>query len=531
MAREISAADAKAMLHDGGEVAFLDVREAGEFGEGHTLFAVPCPFSRLEARIGELVPRRSVRVVLIDGANGIAARAAAALEALGYGDVAWVAGGAPGWAAAGFTLFQGVNVPSKTLGELAEHAWRPETVDAPTLKHWEEQQRRFHFFDVRPPAEHAKMRVPGAVCLPNGELAHRFPEVVSDATVPVVVTCAGRTRGIVGALSLRLAGVDSPVYALENGTQGWQLAGFTLERGNTPAPYPVLGGAEADATRARAEALLTRHGITRVWRDRIAAWRGEDQRTTYLFDLRSDAERHAAPAPAFTPALSGQLVQATDQWVGVRGARLVLMDDLGLRAGIAAFWLRQLGYEVAVACYDPALGDLSASPVPPAGPPAPPPVADIAATAALQAVRAGEAHFVDLRASTAYRTGHVAGALWCIRPRLDHLPLGPGTTVCLIADDPAVLALAARDLRALGYTALLAVRGGHDALVAAGAEVDVSPETPSPAEAIDYLYFVHDRHDGNLEASRRYLAWEQGLIAQLDADERAAFHLADWDGA
>jgi hypothetical protein len=57
--------------------------------------------------------------------------------------------------------------------------------------------------------------------------------------------------------------------------------------------------------------------------------------------------------------------------------------------------------------------------------------------------------------------------------------------------------------------------------------VAAGPESPSREEAIDFLWFVHDRHDGNLEASRAYLAWEQGLIAQLDAQERAAFTLAE----
>src|SRR3546814_7454246 len=79
---------------------------------------------------------------------------------------------------------------------------------------------------------YAKMRVPGAVCLPNGELAHRFAAAVENPAEPVVVTCAGRTRGIVGVLGLRLAGIEAPVFALENGTQGWNLAGFALERGN-----------------------------------------------------------------------------------------------------------------------------------------------------------------------------------------------------------------------------------------------------------------------------------------------------------
>ncbi|MGF1631806.1 MAG: rhodanese-like domain-containing protein [Kiloniellaceae bacterium] len=522
MSREISAAAAKSLVHDGAEIAFLDLREAGEFGDGHPLFAIPCPYSTLEARIAALVPRRDVRVLLIDGGDGVAERAAAVLKELGYGNVLWIEGGTPAWAVAGYTLFQGVNVPSKTLGELAEHAWHPSTVDAATLKSWQDEGRKFRLFDARPPAEYAKLRVPGAVCLPNGELAHRFPAAVTDPAAPVVVTCAGRTRGIVGVLGLRLAGIEAPVYALENGTQGWQLAGFQLERGNRAAPYPALDAIAAAATEARAEALLADRGIATFGHEEIESWRADGSHTTYLFDLRTPEEIAADPAPAFQPALSGQLVQATDQWVGVRHARLVLLDDLGLRGAIAAFWLRQLGYEVAVARLDDALRTLA----PAAGAAPLPPVASIAAAEALAAASERRGCFVDLRGSLAYRESHVAGALWGIRPRLGRLGLDPGQPVYLIGADE-VTATAAKDLAAFGFAAVYAVAGGQAALTAAGAALEVSPEVPLSEEAIDFLFFVHDRHDGNLESSRRYLAWEQGLIAQLDAAERAAFVLSD----
>ena len=457
MSRQISAAEAKALVHDGGEIAFLDVREAGEFGEGHPLFAVPCPYSRLEGRIAALVPRRDVRVLLIDGGDGVAARAAGALEDLGYSAVSWVTGGAPAWAAAGYTLFKGVNVPSKTLGELAEHAWHPATIDAPTLAQWQAEGRRFRFFDARPAGEYAKMRVPGAVCLPNGELAHRFPVAVEDETVPVVVTCAGRTRSIIGVLGLRLAGIEAPVFALENGTQGWQLAGFDLERGNTAAAFPELGEDATQRTRARAEAFLERRSIAVFGRAQVEAWRADETRTTYLFDLRAPDEVAADPLPAFLPAISGQIVQATDQWVGVRHARLVLLDDLGLRAGIAAFWLRQLGYEVAVARLDDDLRALQPS----GETPSRPDVGSVPAAAALQAVQAGQGRFVDVRESRAFREGHVARAHWGIRPRLDCLALDKEMPVYLIGDEAAVTALAARDLGALGIAAVSSVESGR----------------------------------------------------------------------
>lgn len=39
-----------------GDLAFMDLREEGQFGEGHPLFAVPCRYSRPELRILVLVP-------------------------------------------------------------------------------------------------------------------------------------------------------------------------------------------------------------------------------------------------------------------------------------------------------------------------------------------------------------------------------------------------------------------------------------------------------------------------------------------
>ena len=54
MASQINPEDIKKMLHDGGELALLDVREDGEFGEGHILYANPCAYSHLEARVTDL---------------------------------------------------------------------------------------------------------------------------------------------------------------------------------------------------------------------------------------------------------------------------------------------------------------------------------------------------------------------------------------------------------------------------------------------------------------------------------------------
>ncbi len=524
----IDAAEARQRLHSPGEIAFLDLREAGQFGEGHPLFAVPAPYSRLELIIGALVPRHDAPILLIDANDGVAERGARRLKALGYGDISIIDGGIPAWERAGFALYKGVNVPSKTLGELAEEIWHPPMITAEELAEWQDAGRAFTFYDTRPPAEYAKMRVPGAACLPNGELAHRL-DAVSDAE-PLVITCAGRTRGIIGAIGLQLLGAGDRVRALENGTQGWALSGGELERGNQAEPYPELPPAAQQASRKRACALQARHDIPEITAADTATMLNAPERTTHVFDVRSLEEAAADPVPVATHALGGQLVQSTDQWVGTRRSRIILCCDTGLRAALAAFWLRHLGYEVFVAPIEAALRALPARRIVQ-------PTADcggadmISARRALTRLREG-ARLIDLRPSQAFRAGHVAGAVWGVRPRLDRIAARIGATreAILVAEAPEMAQIAALDLREAGVRRISVVEGGQAALRSEGAAIEASPSDPSDKDAIDFLFFVHDRHDGNLESSRRYLAWETGLVKQLDAAERGEYQLIGPDG-
>jgi rhodanese-related sulfurtransferase len=519
-ARSLTATAAKQLLHAGREIAFLDVREPAAFGEGHPLFAVPCPYSRLEVLTIALVARADAAVLLIDDGDGVAARAAKRLAACGYTDVSLIEGGMPAWLAAGYGVFAGVNVPSKTLGEMLEHTHHPRTIDATTLHQWQREGREHVFFDARPPAEFAKMRIEGARCLPNGELAHRFAAVVPDEAVPVVITCAGRTRGIIGALGLRAAGIRNPVLALENGTQGWALAGFPLDRGASPDELPVLDPQARQASRARAETLIARNKLTRTSAADATAMLEEGGRTSYLFDLRSARERTERPCRAAVPVLAGQLVQATDQHVGVRHARLILVDDTGLRAALTAMFLRALGFEphILVLDDDPQARlpqNRTTTLRPPQAPPA------TAAGEARRRVEAG-AVLLDLRPSQAWEARRLQGARWISRPALPAaLPAGTRAVV-LHAEDADVAAAAAIDLAQAGI-AMHWLAASLDDCADAGWVVDSEPRTITREQASDRVWFVHDRHDGNREASLQYLAWEMGLIAQLDADERAAF--------
>ncbi|MEE8264702.1 MAG: rhodanese-like domain-containing protein, partial [Acidiferrobacterales bacterium] len=134
MTDTVSAAALKQMLLDDDELALLDVREEGVFAHTHLLYACPLPLSRLELRIADLLPRRSVRVVLCDDGEGLADKAAARLRQFGYRDVSILGGGINSWKDAGYELFSGVNVPSKAFGEFIEHEYHTSSISADGLK-------------------------------------------------------------------------------------------------------------------------------------------------------------------------------------------------------------------------------------------------------------------------------------------------------------------------------------------------------------------------------------------------------------
>lgn len=522
---DASATELETWLCDGQELALIDVREPGQIGEGHILFSVPVPYSVLELRLPKVVPNRSVRLVLCDAGDGVAVRAAGRAASMGYRNVFVLAGGVDAWAALGRTLFKGVNVPSKVFGELVEHAYDTPYLTAEDLSARKAAGERMVILDGRPAGEYRRMTIPGALNCPNGELALRVGSLAPDQEVPIVVNCAGRTRSIIGAQTLRELGLANPVYALKDGTQGWMLAGFDLATNNEPRTAPaeteIAQRREMVETRARAS------GVGPASPADVASWVAEAARTTFLLDIRTIEERMADPADV-SSALSdagvqhapgGQLIQATDQWVGVRNARLVVMDGDDVRASVVATWLSRLGFEVHV--LTGGVGALAEAGISGAAPEPSLPVLQTVAVQDVEGHLQGGSVLLDLRSSADFREGHVPGATWAVRPRLGDECAG--RNCLLVADKVEVAQLAAMDLVEAGAASVRVVDGGMEAWRAAGLPVEASADLPSDDDRIDFLFFVHDRHEGNLDASRAYLAWETGLIAQLDPRELAQF--------
>jgi len=526
MAAMIDAPTLKNMLSEASEIALIDVREAGQFGEGHLFFAVPLAYSRFELGLRALIPNAGVRLVLCDAGDGVAQRAARRAEALGYGNVSILAGGVDAWQAAGYTLYAGVNVPSKTFGELVELQRHTPRLSAPELTALRERKANFVIVDGRPFGEYRKMNIPGGICCPNGELALYIHEIAPDPATTIIVNCAGRTRSIIGAQLLIDFGVPNPVYALENGTQGWFLAGFELEHG-ADRRHGVEPPSNLAALAQRARAHAEARGVEFVSETTARRWLAEGERTTYLLDVRSPEEVATDGVAGFASAPGGQLIQATDLWVGVKGARLLLLDREGVRAPVVAGWLRQMGHAASVIeggtsaarAHDWRRQEASAPPGAELG--------RISAQDAAAALARGGLNIIDLRPSLSYRKGHIAGAVWSIRPRIGP---PPGKSVLLVAEEPALARLAAIDLMEAGAEEVRLLSDGPETWSAAGLPLAATPGEPPDQARIDFLFFTAKRHEGGAEAAaaaRQYLAWEIGLIDQLDAQERGAFAITD----
>lgn len=342
-----AAQDVRAALIAREEIALIDLREEAAFASGHPLFAAQIPLRRLAIEAPWRLPRRAVPIVLYDQGEGLVESAITVLQDLGYTQVHRLEDGLAGWRAAGFELFEDVNSYAKAFGELVEHNRHTPSLPAPAVQDLIDRKADIAILDARRFEEYATMSIPGGVSTPGAELVLRAREVAPDPATTIIVNCAGRTRSIIGTQSLVNAGLPNPVYALRNGTIGWTLAGQALETGQQrraaePDPDRI------DEARAAARKVAYRAGVRHITWAELQHLRSITARTLYQFDVRLPDAFAAGHLPGFRNAQGGQLVQETDHNAPVRGARLVLTDDLGPRADMSASWLAQMGWDVLV---------------------------------------------------------------------------------------------------------------------------------------------------------------------------------------
>jgi rhodanese-related sulfurtransferase len=523
MTKRISPRDVRHAWRSGAELALLDVREEGPYALAHPFFAVSLPVSEIEARIQSLVPRLGAPIAVYDDGEGFAERAVQRIERLGYTAVALLDGGLAAYRQAG-EVFRDVNVPSKAFGELVEAIRHTPSLNAREAKALIESNPNVAVADARRFEEYRTMSIPKGINVPGGELALRIFDIAPSPDTFVLVNCAGRTRSIIGAQTLIDAGIPNKVAALRNGTIGWTLEGLPLEKGQTRR-FPEVSAAGRARARAAAAKWSARVGVRTLEKEEYGRWLLErDGRTLYLFDVRTPEEYAAGHPEGFQSAPGGQLVQATEEWAAVRGARLVLFDDDGVRARMTAYWLVQMGWEAVALAEGVLTASETKTPAPRRAPLWDAGSAFIDAKE-LAALETGFA-VADLARSPVYRAGHIPRAWFVSAVRLaDDMAELPGSGPIVLTSPDGHLALDNfHEARAGTAREIRVLRGGTSAWTASGLPLENSP-VHWASEPQDVYKRPYEGTNNAREAMQAYIDWELQLVAQLANDSVSNFHV------
>lgn len=535
MAKRITVQALEVALGDGGEIAFLDVREIGRYHIGHPFLAISVPLSRLELMIPGLVPRRSTRIVLADDgeADGPAAIAATRLARHGYTDISLLEGGVAAWGAAGHDLHPEYEVVAKSFAAFARRHGKPVEIGPRELAAARAGGEDWIVIDARPRAEYGKATIPGSIDAAGPELLRAFADLAPSPETRIAVHCATRTRGILGALTLKAAGVPNPVHFLRDGVRAWRIAGMAPEEGAARIAAAPSPEALAQA-QTRAADLCAASGIPLIDSETLAEWQGETGRTTYLFDVRTAEEYAAGHRPGARSAPEGNLVMSPDSFFATLGARIVLCDDDRVRASVTAVWLAQMGWGELAVLADGLDGvALEKGPEPRAvlGLDAARGAVETIAPEALESLlAAGGAEVLDLARSDRFAAGHIPGAHWAIRAYLpgDLDRLAARTTpLILTSEDGALAMLAGAELAGQIDRRLLVLEGGTEAWAARGLSLAEGMENAlSPVED---RWFLSDERPGDVNTNMQaYIDWETGLYDATRRDHETRFRNLLW---
>ena len=271
--------------------------------------------------------------------------------------------------------------------------------------------------------------------------------------------------------------------------------------------------------------LAERAGVAVIDEATLQRWLQQNDRTTFLFDVRSPEEYAAGHYPGSLSAPGGQLVQETDHFASVRGARIVLLDDDGVRAAMTGSWLAQMGWETA------RLSALSASQlsergVPAAEVPPAPPAEEISPAQLAQQQEEPGTVVLDFTTSANFVARHIPGAWWLTRSQLRQAleALPPAQRYVVTCGSSLLARYAVPEVAALTGKPVQVLRGGTLAWIAAGLPL-AHGDDGLAVERRDRYRRPYEGTDNSTEAMQAYLEWEYGLVDQLARDGTHGFRV------
>jgi rhodanese-related sulfurtransferase len=505
--------------------ALIDVREKTEYEIKQILFATNIPRRLLESRIADLVPIKNTKIILYDDDGGKKVNLAEnTLKSLGYENIFVLEGGLNKWDKKEY-LFSGTHVPSKAFGEQVFITENIPTVEPHELKNWmEEENSNFIIFDVRPNNEvKATGSIPGAVNIPGVELPLEIYKYVNDGKTKLIITCAGRTRGLIATQTLRKMGIEN-VYNLKDGTMGWVLANFELDDNILHMEEPSTGREKSSQLNAFVK-QIQESNIQLISFEEYQQFQDESyHHTTYFFDVRTPSEYSAGHIPGTLSLPGGQAIQTTDEHVAVRDGKIIFISNHRHRAVVTAFWFKNMGFQnVYVIDGGVHLWEKSGLPIEkgeryliPLGYKEAYKKVNHITSQKLKKNLGNDTNLIilDVDTSGSFKNGHIPNSTWLSRGALEfyiHDLAKKSDTIILTCQDGLISTLCAVTLEKLDFKDVYVLRNGKNAWSEAGFSFEYGSEG-----------IIHETNDIFIESEFRdkkgmidYLEWEVDLESRM----------------
>lgn len=520
-------ADAKKLIYGSTPYALLDVREADEYAAGHVLTAANTPLSRLEILVFDILPSRTIPIVLMDGGgdDSRAARAAMILADMGFASLRVLKGGACFWRESGGTLVSGLFCFPKGFAEAMEHARQTPLIRPEDVMDRLAGGDDIIIVEVRFPGELQALTLENAVNAPGCEALHCFTDIAPDPKSTIVVTCAARARGIIWAQAMLDSGVPNPVFALMGGAMNWAKVGGMLTAAS-PAVSRASDRAREAAIR-RTEVLKKKFALSFISISELKKWQESDF-PLYIYDVRTEAEYEITHLEGSRSVPGGDLILKVEQYAAMRHARMVLVDDDEARASVTASILLQMGLDSVhilkggLATISPKYltsGRRRADAVKASGEPI------TAETLATELESGLPPLVIDIGPDMRYQAGHIPSSLWASRPHLDRIrdARSGARKIVLTSDDESHAQYAANDAVILWPGASVRyLKGGTPAWEASGLPLEkgmgeaLSASVASPPQP-------KDAPKAKADAMEAYFDWNNTLAEKIREDGSTTF--------
>jgi rhodanese-related sulfurtransferase len=476
--------------------ALIDTRERRDYVNGHWFGSTNIALSTLTPQIKKLIPDKALPIHLLDWQDAPSDAAANQLSKLGYSNIVRHKSELAKEFGQGFV--KGEFVWSKAFGEVLAHVCGlQEVTPAEYLTHYKHAQ----FFDVRPTAEYAQFTIPESQSLPNSLLLANM-EALKSSSKFALLHCAGRTRSIIGACTLKAAGYSGPYAIFKGGTQAWQLDGLEREFDANR----VFAIESDNATPVKAFLQQWNINFSHVDNDNLDSFISANGQQ-YLIDVSDDAATGQLAEHNIIKISGTNLIQQTDRSIACYHIPVTLFDHgSGSRAAFAAFWLQNMGFRVSVVYVDKAIS-LSSQSQHHETPTTPYPVLSIEQ---LLSHREATGTIFDFRTSQSYAQGHLSGSQWRNISEVIADGIQFTDAIIVIGSDLSHSTECATLLDEYGATVSGVYSWNHN-------EIDSTDLQQSDIKsAIDRSALFAGRHHGNQQDSRDYLAWEEDLPEQID---------------